>query len=647
MKQVQFSAGTAGGKSSQTPRLQDDFYEAINADWLKTAKIPADRPATGGFQVLVENIEKTLMTDFAAMEAGDKKPDNSLLIEFLKYYQLAADFKQRDAAGAKPLQPYLKRLANIKSLADWQAQLKDWLLAGLPAPFDLDVDADMKNTKVNALFADAPGLFLPDKTYYAKDNQNGPQLMAVFKQMMQQLLTKVGYSKPDAQQILSQAIAFDAQLVSHVKSAEEAADYSKMYNPQSFAEFTSHSKEIDFASLIPALIGAKPEKIIVTQPKFFAAFDQLVTAENFPQLKSWLIVNIVRGLTGYLSNDLRITSGSYGRALSGSKEAMSQQKSAYYLAAGQFDQVVGDYYGRRYFGPKAKQDVHNMVVKMIAVYKKRLQQNDWLSANTRKQAIVKLEHLGIQVGYPDQIKPLFKQFKVDSNASLLVNALHFAHLTIVDRFSKWNQPVVRTEWEMSANTVNAYYHPFRNIIVFPAAILQAPFYSLKQSASANFGGIGAVIAHEVSHAFDNNGALFDEFGNLHNWWTESDTAHFKKLAQTMVTEFNGLPFAGSQVNGKLTVSENIADAGGLSCALEAAKSEKDVDLKAFFTNWAKIWRTKAQPEYLKLLLAIDVHAPAKLRANVQVQNLTDFYTTFNVKPGDKMYLAPEKRVNIW
>ena len=200
---------------------------------------------------------------------------------------------------------------------------------------------------------------------------------------------------------------------------------------------------------------------------------------------------------------------------------------------------------------------------------------------------------------------------------------------------------------MSASTVNAYYHPFKNIIVFPAAILQAPFYSLEQSSSENYGGVGAVIAHEISHAFDNNGSLFDEFGNLNNWWTKADHEHFQKLADQMIAEFNGIPFAGSKVNGKLTVSENIADAGGLSCAEAAAKNEDDVDLAAFFINWSRIWRMKATPEYQQLLLSIDVHAPAPLRASVQVKNLDDFYTTFDVTEQDEMYLAPEKRVKIW
>ena len=246
--------------------------------------------------------------------------------------------------------------------------------------------------------------------------------------------------------------------------------------------------------------------------------------------------------------------------------------------------------------------------------------------------------------------PIYSQFKVipaEQGGTLLANALHFSQLKRLADYQKWNQPVERAEWEMSADTVNAYYHPFRNIIVFPAAILQTPFYSLKQSSSQNFGGIGAVIAHEISHAFDNNGSLFDEYGNLNNWWTEDDQKHFQKLADQMIAEFDGLEIAGGKVNGKLTVSENIADAGGLSCALEAAKKDADVDLVDFFMNWATIWRMKARPEYTQLLLSIDVHAPNKLRANVQVQNLADFYQVFDIQPNDAMYLAPEKRVRIW
>ena len=348
-----------------------------------------------------------------------------------------------------------------------------------------------------------------------------------------------------------------------------------------------------------------------------------------------------------MDDDTRVLAGTYSRALSGSKEAMKAQKAAFYLATGQFSQVVGLYYAHKYFGAKAKADVHHMVEKMIDVYKNRLASNDWLSDDTHQKAIVKLNTLGINVGYPDKLDPLYTKFVVDEDADLVTNDLNFTQISLKEHYGHWGKDVDRSRWEMPAHMVNAYYNPSFNIIVFPAAILQAPFYSLDQSSSENFGGIGAVIAHEISHAFDNNGAQFDEFGNLHNWWTDEDLKHFQGLAQDMIAEFDGLETEAGKVNGKLVVSENIADAGGLSCALEAAKSEPDVDLKAFFINWARIWRMKSSIERQKLLLSIDVHAPHVLRANVQPKNLADFYTTFGITSDDKMYLAPEKRVNIW
>ncbi len=291
-----------------------------------------------------------------------------------------------------------------------------------------------------------------------------------------------------------------------------------------------------------------------------------------------------------------------------------------------------------------------MVVKMIGVYEKRLQNNDWLSESTKEKAIIKLKALGIHVGYPDKINPLFSKFKVttkEDGGTLFENTEKINRLIAEDNMNKWHKPVDRSLWGMSANMVNAYYSPTENQIVFPAAILQAPFYSLKQSSSENFGGIGAVMAHEISHAFDNNGSNFDEHGNLANWWTKEDHEYFGKLAENMIKEFDGIEFAGQKVNGKLTVSENIADAGGLSCAEEAAKGEDDCNLREFFINWARIWRNKSTEQIKQLLLSIDVHAPSELRATVQVKNLDDFYTTFNVTEKDKMYLKPADRVQIW
>ena len=627
--------------------IKDDLYEAVNGEWLKTAKIPDDKPATGGFNDLVDEIDKQLMDDFDAYAEGKEKSEDSRFNEMIKLYRLAKNFDWRKKVGPQPLKRMLASVENLNSYEDYQSQWKNWILAGMPSPISFDIDADMKNATVYALFASSPSLILPDKSYYeAEKKAQHDQLLQLWSSMVEALMYKLGYSKEEAKKMINDAIKFDALLAPNVKSAEEAADYSKMYNPQTVAELASATDQLDIAAIIKQLIGEEPEKVIVTEPEYFKALNKILQ-DNFELFKNWALIRVIRENASYLDDEMREINGRYGRALSGSKKPVSQRKFAFYLARDMFSQVAGDYYGKKYFGPQAKADVHHMVEQMIKVYKGRLTNNQWLSKDTRDKAILKLDKLGIQVGYPDKIPVLYDQFKVDEEESLIANLNQLTVTANKELFSRWNKPVDRMRWEMSAATVNAYYHPFKNIIVFPAAILQAPFYSLKQSSSQNYGGIGAVIAHEISHAFDNNGSLFDEFGNLNNWWTDEDSAHFKQLAQKMIEEFDGIPFAGQKVNGKLTVSENIADAGGLSCALEAAKTEADFNAQEFFINWATIWRMKATEQYMQLLISIDVHAPQKLRANIQAENLDDFYTAFDIKPGDEMYRAPEDRVHIW
>lgn len=633
-----------------TDLVKTDFYDHVNGEWVKTAEIPADKPATGGFQDLVQDIEQLLMAEFAEMAVGTKEIPAGRMKDAIEFYKLANDYETRNKLGVEPVKPLLAKVAALNSLEELNQQFPEWVLEGMPLPFALDVDQDMKDTQTNVVYAYPASTFLPDKTYYEENHPQGPELLKVFSEMTVSILEKFGKTNEEAAAIVADALAFDRSIVPHVRSSEENADYSKNYNPKSIAEFAAYSKELDLKKLVNDLVHDTPGEIIVTEPEYFAAFQQIVNPETFALLKNWLLVQVSLSYTSILSEDLRQLGSTYSRYLSGIDEAAPQQKAAYYLATNRFSQVVGDYYGKKYFGEKAKQDVEHMVEAMIAIYQNRLKNNTWLSENTREKAVVKLGTLGIQVGYPERIPELYDAFitkPAEDGGTLVENARFFSRLVREDNFSRFHKPVDRKEWEMSAATVNAYYHPFKNIIVFPAAILQAPFYSLEQSSSANYGGIGAVIAHEISHAFDNNGAKFDEFGNLNNWWTKEDLTHFEDLSKAMIAEFDGISFAGGKVNGTLTVSENIADAGGLSCALEAAKKEADVSLEDFFTNWAKIWRTKAREQYQQLLLSIDVHAPAKLRANVQVKNLDDFYTTFNITEEDAMYLSPEKRVHIW
>lgn len=305
------------------------------------------------------------------------------------------------------------------------------------------------------------------------------------------------------------------------------------------------------------------------------------------------------------------------------------------------------WYAGQKFSPEAKADVENKVARMIEVYKSRLEMADWLAPATREKAITKLNVITPHIGYPEKLPETYAKKVIDETLSLVENAQNLAKITIAHTWSKWNKPVDRSEWHMPAHLVNAYYDPQQNQIVFPAAILQEPFYSLDQSSSANYGGIGAVIAHEISHAFDTNGASFDEHGSLNDWWTQEDYAAFKERTDKIVSQFDGLESHGAKVNGKLTVSENVADLGGVACALEAAQSEEDFSARDFFINFATIWRMKAREEYMQMLASIDVHAPGELRTNVTLTNFDAFHETFDIKEGDAMWRAPKDRVIIW
>lgn len=365
--------------------IKQDFFEAVNEEWLKTAKIPADKPATGGFQDLVDGIDDLLMTDIDHMLAEPDKVQSDMMHHFLHFYQLANDYDRRNQLAAKPLLPLIERIEKIDSFEDLNQQFPTWTLDSLPLPFSLDVDADMKNAQTNALFAYPPSLFLPDKTYYTAEHPNGAQLLGVFFDMMVQLVELTGKEKSQAEAIVEQAIQFDRLVAPHVKSAEEKADYSKMYNPRSFDTFIHYTDKLDLEKLTVGLIGTTPDKVIVTDPVYFEQLGELLTTEHFQLIKSWMIVRTIRSLSSYLSEDFRQISGIFSRTLSGTDEAMPQKKAAYYLASGQFDQVVGDYYGKKYFGEAAKKDVEHMIEKMISVYKDRLEKNNWLSDTTRKK----------------------------------------------------------------------------------------------------------------------------------------------------------------------------------------------------------------------------------------------------------------------
>lgn len=628
-------------------RLQDDFYEYVNGEWAKTAVIPDDKPRTGGFSDLADDIEKLMMSTTNDWLVGKNVPEDSVLQNFIAFHKQVADYETRNRLGAEPVQDLIAEYKALHSFEEFTSRLAEFELAGKPNFMPFGVAPDFMDATTNVLWAYGIATILPDTTYYAEGHEKGAELLKVWRECQEALLPKFGFTDEEIKDLLDKVLALDAIVAKYVLSSEEGSEYAKLYHPYEWEDFVLLAPNLPLTDFFKEILGQVPDKIIVPEERFWQAANEIYSPKNWELLKAGLIFAAVRSYTSFLSDEIRILDGAYSRSLSGTPQAQSQEKAAYNLAQGFFSQALGLWYAGEKFSPEAKADVESKVAKMIEVYKSRLATADWLAQETREKAITKLNVIKPYIGYPEVLPERYYKKIIDPTKPLVENAAGLIKIDIAYTWSKWNQPVDTKEWSMPAHMVNAYYHPQKNLIVFPAAILQAPFYSLDQSSSANYGGIGAVIAHEISHAFDSNGAAFDEHGNLNNWWTEEDYAAFEERTQQVIDQFDGQDSYGAKINGKLTVSENIADLGGIAAALEAAKSEADFSSEEFFINFARIWRMKGRPEFMQTLASVDVHAPDHLRTNVQLPNFDDFHETFGIQEGDGMWRAKEDRVMIW
>lgn len=629
-------------------RVQDDLYQFVNGDWLKKAKIPSDRPTTGGFAMLDENVQKKLRKDFDSFASGEKKTGIKERKYAVALYEKVLDKKRRNKDGITPVLPLLKKIVSIKNVDDLNKNAKELALLGVDLPLDFGVDTDRKDTSKHAFVLTGPSIILPDTTYYANDNQAGKKLLGIYQSRVSKVLAKSKLTKEEQKQYLADTLSFDALVAQNVKSQLEWADYVDNYHPRKLSLVAKKLLPFDLISLRKSLYGdALPDSVIVYDPKAIDGFANYFNEANFNRYIHWAYVRALRHATTYLSEELYSLGNTYHRALVGTSKDPILKKRAYRLASNTFSEPVGVYYGRTYFGEEAKKDVVQLVKDIITAYKGRRAKNTFLAPSTKKKAILKLDTIEIKMGYPDKIDPFYQKLKFTDKDSLFTARQKISKEKILHSLEKLNQPVDRSEWARPGYRVNACYNPFCNDITFPAAILQKPFYSIKQSKSKNLGGIGAVIGHEISHAFDNNGAHFDEKGNLKNWWTDKDFAAFKDLTKQRIDEFDKIKFHGGVVNGELIVSENIADNGGMGVTLELRKQLKKPDYQAYFMNWGKVWCRKAKDEYTQLLLVTDVHAPCELRANRQPRNFPEWYLAFQVTSKDKRYLPVKKRVTIW
>ena len=626
-------------------RIQDDLYTYVNQEKLEQLVIPDDMPVAGGFATLSTDVEKLMIGEFNAMCQAASYP-NAHMERACTLFTLARDVKRKKKHGIKPALKNLAILKKLGTMRGFNLHAKELILRGIQMPLTISVEPNIKDSTHQCVMIQGPGEILPDTTYY-QNEQTRDNLLNLWSDSARKILSIAGHSDEEIEQLLKDTLAFDALLAKYVKSNEEWSEYTKMYNPMKTGRVAGMVKPLNLKKLLTDLFGFVPEEIIVTEPRFFKNFKEVFNADTFEAYKNWAYVITLYRNCSLLSEELRDLGGAFNRALSGIASVSSAEKYAYQLASNWYSEPVGLYYGEKYFGEEAKKDITDIVRQIVATYQKRIAENDILEPATKEKAILKLSKMGLKLAYPDRVEAIYDKLVFDSSKSLFDIVSSLSRIRMEENFAKLDKEVDRTHWAMPGHMVNACYDPFVNDITFPAAILQPPFYSIHQTRSENLGGIGAVIGHEISHAFDSNGAKCDELGNLNNWWTKADERKFNKKVKAMIAQFDGIELPWGTVNGKFTVSENIADNGGMAVTLDIMSHSEGVSFEEYFTNWARVWCQKAKPEYQALLLQVDVHGPSYLRANMPPRNFPEWYAAFGVKKTDGMYLAPSKRVVIW
>ncbi|MBS6273949.1 M13 family metallopeptidase [Streptococcus salivarius] len=628
--------------------VASNFYQAVNKDWLLKAKIPADSPSIDNFYTLDEDIKGKLKKDIKNLGEGKETSDITGMSEFITFYKAASNYKQREKDGLEPLKPYLKEIEDIKDVNDLASKSASLTDKGIPLPFGYDVGTNAENTSQKQIQLSPPSILLPDVSIY-KDEASKKQYLTPIETATQKALEMLGYSEKNSKRIVKEALEFDEIIAKYSLSNEEISESKNLVHPKTAEEINDYSGSFKLYDVIKGIMGRDLNTINVPNTKYFENYSKIVNQDNFSKIKSWILVQEAMAASNSLTEDYRLNFASISMAIMGTQKPISKEDTVYEMSVNLFSDVMSVYYGRKYFGEEAKTDVTGMIDKIKNVYRGRLQQNDWLTEGTRNKAIEKLDKMKVFVGYQEDVDPGTKELHLDPNKSffeLSEDIAQFGKRYTIDHF---DDPIDKNKWSGSAFDINAYYNPESNSINFPAGILQAPFYDKNQSTEKNYGGIGVVIGHEITHAFDSNGADYDENGDMHNWWTKADTKAFDKRIKAFEDQWNGLEIYGTKVNGKLTVTENVADAGGLSSTLQVLKTEMTKpNLKDYFENYADIWKQKASLQYNKYTMVQDVHAPNELRVNQQLKNLPEFYEAYpQIKEGDAMYLAPSKRISLW
>jgi len=635
----------------------DDFFDYANGTWIKNNPIPAKETRWGSFNMLIQNNTDRLLTLLKEVSEKSGEPAGSLEQRVGDLYASGMDSLTIENLGYTPIKPDLQRIDNVSDLNGVVQEMVFERTHAEGSPlFRFGVSQDDKHPNVNIAGFGQGGISLPDRDYYLKNDPRTLKIQEAYKNYIITLFTLTGASADDAAKNAATIFGIEKVLAKAELSRVVLRDPFITYNKFSEADFSKITPHLNWVALMPEMKAPGQDSVLVGEPAFFKVADSLLAATPVSDWKVYLKWGILKGSAGALSSPFVNASFDFGSVLSGQKVQTPRRERMSRMVDGGLGELLGQLYVAKYFTPAAKQYMINLVNNLKTTLGERIQRLDWMSPETKAHALKKLAAFTVKIGYPDKWQTydgvLIKRNDYVGNLrGMGIWAYNYS-------VSQLNKPVDKTVWGMTPPTVNAYYNPANNEIVFPAGILQFPFFDFGADDAVNYGGIGVVIGHEMTHGFDDQGRQYDGDGSLHNWWSNIDADKFKVRANQVVEQFNGFTVLDTlHVNGKLTLGENLADLGGLNIAYEAFKktpeghSTKKIDGftpdQRFFLSYAQLWRGAQRPEAAAQSILTDPHSPGQYRVNGPITNLDAWYNAFNIQPGDKMYKKPADRIKVW
>ena len=639
-----------------------DFYTHVNKGWMDAHPLTAEHARYGQFNILNDSSENRVRDLIQNLGASDPEK-GSVAYKVWTVYSQAMDTARRNAEGAKPILADLKKIEDTPH--EGMEDLFMWMHGNYASPFfGAGPMEDLANSTVYAMYVSGGGMGLGDRDYYLLDDERNTAVRNAYKKLIADQMQNAGYSEEDAQRIVKNVMKIETALADAALTREESRNIPAMYNPRTFAQLKESYPAINWDRFFIETMGiASPDTVIVTALKSVDQANKLMATLSDREIKDYYLWKYVNQASSALSDNFTNANFEFSKVMSGVQELRPLWKRAIDATEGALGEAVGELYVEKYFPASSKEYMLGLVENLRTALGKHIENLDWMSDSTKARAQEKLAAFTVKIGYPDKWKD-YTSMEINPELSYYDNMHNVGMWHQKETYSKWGKPVDRTEWGMTPQTVNAYYNPLANEIVFPAAILQAPFFDPNASDAENYGGIGVVIGHEMTHGFDDQGRNFDAQGNMVNWWTDADSKAFEEKTKGLIAQFDEVEvLPGVHANGQYTLGENIADQGGLRVAMTAfldAQAKKGVDIKSeeakidgftpeqvFYMNYANLWANNIRDEEIRSLTTGDVHSLGKNRVNVTLRNITPFFEAFGITEGQPMFRPEAERIVIW